>query len=119
MNNQNRRERGARAKRVRKAAGLSQSEMAVLLGCSRQLVGALERGGNMSVDQLQAYCIHGKCTPGYIVFGSEDGPAEAELTGDAVASEFAKLSPSLRARLWMLYQVFVRPGVAEPAGQPR
>jgi transcriptional regulator with XRE-family HTH domain len=107
MKQQLRQERGRRARQAREAAGLSQSDFAELVGCSRQLIGSIEAGGAMSVEQLEAYCTHGKCTAQSIVFGT---PEQAPPTEDDVARQFAQLDPWLRERLWPLYQVFVRPG---------
>jgi hypothetical protein len=76
------------------------------MGCSRQLVGVIENGGNMSVDQLAAYCLHGRVSADEIVFGT---PAQAAPHECDVARQFAAMDPWLRTRLWALYQVFVRP----------
>lgn len=111
MKMQVRRERGRRARLARESAGLSQTDMGELMGCSRQLVGSIEAGGNMNVDQLEAYCVHGKCTSDSIVFGT---PQELP-DDDAIARQFAKLEPWLRDRLWPLYQVFIRPAAREKA----
>lgn len=114
MKNQARKERGLRAKRAREAVGLSQSDMANRIGCSRQLIGSIEKGGNMNLEQLEAYCVHAKCSADSLMFGVPD----EEQEDDAIARQFARLEPWLRARLWMLYQVFVRPGARAGEREP-
>jgi transcriptional regulator with XRE-family HTH domain len=119
MKNQPRVERGARARHARESALLSQSEVAELIGCSRQLVGSIEAGGAMSVDQLVVYSVHGRTSTDAIVFGT---PQAAGPEDKYVAEQFARLDPWLRAKLWPLYQVFVRQGVhcgdKSPAARP-
>jgi transcriptional regulator with XRE-family HTH domain len=104
MKNQSRRERSARLRQARISAHLSQQDMANRLGCSRQLVGVLEAGGNLSADQLEAWCVACSCSADTIVFGAPHD----DCCGDEIAQQFARLEPGLRQRLWMLYQVFVR-----------
>lgn len=100
-------DRGLRLKAAREAAGLSQQYMAEQMGCSRQLIGSIESGGNVSVDQLETMCVHYRCACDSIVFGSA-----ADAPDDLMAREFAKLEPAVRDRIWMLYQVFMRRGAA-------
>lgn len=115
MKKKNREERGRRVAEARQLAGLSQTEVAERMGCSRQLIGSIENGGNMSVDQLETMCAMFGCSAESIVFGSV--PEQAHL-GDDIAVEFKKLRPGLREQLWMLYQVFIRRGAQDPARAP-
>lgn len=119
MKKQDRAERAARARHAREAAGLSQTDFAELMGCSRQLIGAIEAGGNMSVDHLLVYSVHGRVSTDSIVHGA---PELAPPHEHHIAEQFARLDPWLRTKLWPLYQVFVRPalrqqGAADPTRQ--
>ncbi|MDB5730728.1 MAG: Helix-turn-helix domain [Variovorax sp.] len=107
-------ERGGRLRAARNAAGLTQKDMASILGCSRQLVGVLENGGKLSADHLKLWCAACGCSSETILFGSPDATSASE----GVAQQFALLEPVLRARLWMLYQVFVRRGVPDRTETP-
>lgn len=101
-----RKERGQRLARVRQAAGLSQTYIAEQIGRSRQVVGSWEEGGNISADDLSMYCALCGVTPNDVILGSPQ-----ELGAD-LSRQFAAVPEPLRSRLWMLYEVFLRPGIA-------
>lgn len=100
--------RGVRLRQARQRANLSQEAVGTVLNRSRSMVGAIERGeSDCTADQLLTLCRLYKCSADSILLGGDDVPEDQV----SVLQQLETIEPPLRHRLWMLYQLFIRPGV--------
>lgn len=113
-----RRERGARFRAARELAGMSQQYVAQHMKCSRSWIGLIEKGANISLEDAARLAVLYGVSLQSVAFAD---PVSLAKTGDAVAKQMlaAGLDPQLREKLWMLYQVFVRPGAQRESRAPR
>jgi transcriptional regulator with XRE-family HTH domain len=93
---------GERFRLARERAGLSQDEAAAELGCTRQAIGAWERGKALpGARRLAQVCTTYGCTPNELLYGAP--PPEVHI-----------LPLDMQAKAAILLRVFERPGAPDP-----
>jgi transcriptional regulator with XRE-family HTH domain len=101
---------GRRLRDARKSAKLSQHDVAAEFRCARQTVASWESGNSVpNALQVATMAILYGCSADCLLFGL--APQQA---GQLPVGELDSMTPAVRRRLEVLWQVFVRTGAADP-----